>query len=273
MARKIISWILIVLSAVFLLLSVAGMGAAWVYNEPLTSRTLNWLSGVDGELSQAQVALESSRAELERALRLVDATEKVLEKLSSQSASAENLLDGIQNSLDDKLLPELKTTRARIDTARGALEELRALILSLGTIPFIDINIPDSILTDLIDSANSLDSEIANVEEIARQASTFVSDTSYLLGGDLTETRDSLENFLAAIKEYEQKVTGWRAQIADLIEALPRWIDRASIYLTGFLLWFGLSQFSLLLHGLSLQRGTDPLDVLRRAKQDGMETA
>jgi DNA repair exonuclease SbcCD ATPase subunit len=269
MARKIFSRALIVVSAIFLLLSVAGMGAAWIYNEPLTNTALEQLREVDREFLQAQAALASSRMELERALHIVDATEKALEKLAAQSTSAENLLDGIQSSLDDKLLPQLKTIRERIDTARGALEELRSLILSLGSIPFININIPDSILTDLIDSANSLDSEIANVEEIARRASTFVSDTSYLLGGDLTETRGSLENFLAAIREYEQKVAGWRARIADLTGALPKWIDHASIYLTLFLLWFGLSQFGLLLHGLSIHRGTDPLDVLREAKQNG----
>lgn len=269
MARKIFSWTLIIVSAIFLLLSVAGMGAAWIYNEPLTNTALEQLREVDRELLQAQAALASSRTELERALRIVDATEKALEKLAAQSTSAENLLDGIQSSLDNKLLPQLKTTRERIDIARSTLEELRSLILSLGSIPFININIPDSILTDLIDSANSLDSEIANVEEIARRASTFVSDTSYLLGGDLTQTRDSLENFLAAIREYEQKVTGWRARIGDLTGALPKWIDHASIYLTLFLLWFGLSQFSLLLHGLSLHRGIDPLDVLREAKQNG----
>jgi hypothetical protein len=41
------------------------------------------------------------------------------------------------------------------------------------------------------------------------------------------------------------------------------WIDRASAILTIFLLWFGFSQFGLLLHGLVLWRGYNPLVVLR----------
>jgi hypothetical protein len=115
----------------------------------------------------------------------------------------------------------------------------------------------------LITSANSLDSDITNAEAIAKQASTFVSDTSYLLGGDLTETRNSLETFLTAIKAYEQKLIDWRTQVADLIQALPIWIDRTSLSLTIFLLWFALSQFGLFLHGCLLLRGRDPLDALR----------
>ena len=263
MTRKISAWILIVLSLMFLLLSLVGIGAAWIYNEPLTRETTGRLKEVDNELSQAETTLESTHVELERALRIVDAAQTALEKLAEQSTSAESLLDGIQSSLDDQLLPELKTTRERLGTARSALEDLQGLLKNLGSLPFIDINVPDQILTDLIDSADTLDAEIANAEDVAKRASTFVSDTSYLLGGDLTETRDSLQSFLVAVEEYQTKVADWRSQIADFIELLPAWIDRASISLTIFLLWFGLSQFGLFLHGRMILLGENPLDVLR----------
>jgi len=263
MVQKILAWILIVLGAIFLLLSIIGIGAAWIYNEPTTLEVTAQLENIDNELAQADQTLESTHAELERALRLVDAAQMAMEKLAEQSTSAENLLDGIQSSLDDKLLPELKRTRERIDVARNALEDMRALLQQISLLPFIDVQIPDQVLTNLIGSADSLDSEIANAEEVAKRASTFVSDTSYLLGGDLTETRTSLQNFLNAVEEYQVKVADWRTQVADLIAALPVWIDRASISITIFLFWFGLSQFGLLLHGRLILRGQNPLDALR----------
>jgi len=264
MARKIFSGIFIVLGAILLVLSVVGIGAAWYYNEPLTRETVSRLTDINTELSQAQVGLQSSQMELERALRIVDATEKALEKLSDQSTGAKGLLGNIQSTLDERLLPELKTTRQRLIAARDALENLRNTLEGFSSLLSIDLNMPDKVLTDLIDSANSLDTEIADVEEIAQQASTFVNDSSFLLGGDMTQTRKSLEDFLAATQEYEKKVTDWRKQVADLIEKTPLWIDQASVVLTIFLLWFGISQFGLVLHGLSIQRGDDPLSVLRR---------
>ena len=264
MARKIFLGIFIVLGAIFLVLSVVGIGAAWYYNEPLTHEAVSRLTDINTELSQAQVGLQSSQMELERALRLVDATEKALEKLSDQSTGATGLLDNIQSTLDDRLLPELKTTRQRLVAARDALENLRNTLEGFSSLLAIDLNMPDKVLTDLIDSANSLDTEIADVEEIAQQASTFVNDSSFLLGGDMTQTRKSLEDFLVATQEYEKKVTEWRKQVADLIEKTPKWIDQASIILTIFLLWFGISQFGLVLHGLSMQRGDDPFSVLHR---------
>src|SRR5689334_4445198 len=118
MVRKIFSWTLIVLSLLFLLLSLIGMIMAWVYNEPLTQKTLLQLNGIDDELVQVQGSLKSSQAELERTLRILDAAQIALDKLSQQSSDAESLFDSIQGTLDDQLLPELKTTRERIDSAR-----------------------------------------------------------------------------------------------------------------------------------------------------------
>ena len=263
MIRRVFAGILILFCAILLVLSLVGIGAIWYYNEPLTREVTAQLRQIDLELGQAEATLKSSEEELGRALRIVDATEQALEKLTEQSESAESLFGRIQSTLDDRLLPELKTTRGRIEEARTTLENLQAILTGVSSfIPGVDLNVPNTTLAGLIDSARSLDTEIANMEVLATQASTFVADTSYLLGGDLTQTRESLEGFLSAIQDYEKKVARWREQTAELLENTPRWIDQASIILTVFLFWFGLSQFSLLMHGVAIQRGVDPLAVL-----------
>ncbi|HEX6270161.1 MAG TPA: hypothetical protein VFZ43_08000, partial [Anaerolineales bacterium] len=253
MARRIFTGIFLALSSILLAFSVIAIAAVWIYREPLMKEVDARLVEIDQELSLAERTLQSSQKELERALRIVDATQQALEKLAAQTGEAENLFESIQGTLDDRLIPELKTTRERIDEARATLENLRSVLNRItGFIPFVDLNAPDKILADLIISATSLDSEIAEMELVAQQASTFVGDTSYLLGGDLTETRDSLQNFLTATQEYEQKVKDWREQAEELKEKAPVWINRASIGLTLFLAWFALSQFGLILHGIGI---------------------
>ena len=115
----------------------------------------------------------------------------------------------------------------------------------------------------IVREVDALDGEIVNVQDLAQRASTFINDTSYLLGGDFNETKQKLEDLVLILAEYDQKVTDWRGQIADILESAPRWIDNASLSLTLGLLWFGFSQFGLILHGLGMRRGIDPLDVLR----------
>lgn len=276
MARKILSWMLVILGSLFLVLSIAAMFAVWIYNEPLTERVTTQLDQIDRELATAETNLQSSEQELARALRIVDSSQAALEKLAQQTSSAESLFDSIQGTLDDRLIPELKTTRTRVESARTGLQSLQSVLDGVGNfIPGLDLGVPSQVIGDLIASTNSLDAEIANVETLAKQASLFVSDTSYLLGGDLTQTRESLQSFLTSIQDYQEKVAGWRQQAAELKERAPKWIDQASTVLTIFLLWFGLSQFGLLLHGLNMLRGGDPLLGFRRTKivvrEDGVD--
>lgn len=269
MARKILSGILIGLSSLFLLSSVIGIGAAWYYNEPLTREWTARLNEAEATLTQIQGDIQNAQAEVERALRIIDSVEQSFATLTQKTADAKTLLEDVNGTLNDNLIPGLKDTRDNISQVRSTLEELRGTLTQLNSLPFVNLNIPgDELLANLLGNMNALDSNVANMQDLAQRASTFLGDTSYLLGGDFNETKQHMKELLVVLGDYDKQLTGWRAQVADLTASLPGWIDRASVGLTVFLLWFGLSQFGLLLHGLSLWRGGNPLDVLRalRAK-------
>lgn len=256
MARKIFSRILIIVSAVFFILSVLGIFAAWIYNEPLTRDALEQLNELDAELQAGESTLKSAEMELERSLRILDASEKALSQFTQNDPEA--FFENVQTTLDDELVPELETAKERLIAARDTLENLRGLLNTLKLIPFIQVPIPDQTLTDLIDSADALEAEIGDVSDLAEQASVLLDSASELFSGDFDETRLSLEGFLADVDEYQQKVRGWREQVTDVKTNLPLWIDLGSLLLTIFLLWFGLSQVSLLLHGRAILRGETP---------------
>jgi|CXWL01.1.fsa_nt_gi F0F1-type ATP synthase membrane subunit b/b' len=264
MARKIFSSTLIVLSSTLLILSILGIALAWVYNEPLTKTATFRLQEVDSQLTQIQTDLRNAKAEVERALRIIQSAEDALASLTQQTTDAKTLLEDVNATLDDELIPGLETTRTSITEVRGTLEDLRGALEQINSLPFIDLNIPgDELLVSIIAQVDELDSGIADVQDLAQRASTFISDTSYLLGGDFNETKQQLEELVVVLTDYDQKTTDWREQIATLIESSPRWIDNASLSLTLGLLWFAFSQFGLILHGLGMKRGINPLDVWR----------
>lgn len=264
MTRKILIGALIVLSSTFLILSILGIALAWIYNEPVTRESTSRLQEVDSQLTQIQTDLRNAKAEVERALRIIQSAEDALASLTQQTTDAKTLLEDVNATLDDKLIPGLEATRTNITEVRNTLEDLRATLKQINELPFVNLSIPgDELLLSIIDQVDALDGEIVNVQDLAQRASTFINDTSYLLGGDFNETKQKLEDLVLVLAEYDQKVTDWRGQIADILESAPRWIDNASLSLTLGLLWFGFSQFGLILHGLGMRRGIDPLDVLR----------
>jgi chromosome segregation ATPase len=268
MARKIITYTLIGLSSLFLILSLVGIIAAWAYNTPLTEKATAQLTDMDTQLSQIQTDLRSAKDEVERALRIIQSAEEALASLTQQSKSAKQVLEEVDETLNNQLIPNLATTRTQISEVRRVLEDLRTTIGQLNAIPFVNIQIPgDELLASIISGVDSLDTEIENVQLLAEQASVFISDTSYLLGGDFESTKQNLQNLLQVLEGYDAQLSGWREQVKILIESTPKWIDNASISITIFLLWFALSQFGLLLHGLSLRLGDNPLEIWRETFQ------
>ena len=174
MARKIFSSTLIVISSTLLILSIFGVALAWVYNEPLTRKALDKLEEVDGELEQVEVTLKTSKIELERTLRIVNSTEEALKKFTLNDP--QGFFEDVQTTLDDGLVTELETASTRLTSARDTLENLRVTLFGLSLVPFLKVNVSDQILTDLIDSADALQSRIADVSDLAKQASIFLDD-------------------------------------------------------------------------------------------------
>jgi chromosome segregation ATPase len=265
MARKIIANILIGLSSIFIVLSIVGIFLAWIYNDPLTRESIGRLEEVDTQLSQIQGDLKTATAEVERALRIIGSAEKALESLTQQSTDAKQLLEQLNDTLDGDLIPGLETTRENINGVRSTVEDLRSALEQINTLPFLNLNLPgDELLAGILTDIDSLDKEIGDVQDLAQRASTFISDNSYLLGGDFNNTKQHLEELLKILNDNEEKVTEWRAQVKSLIESIPGWVDRASVILTIFLLWFGFSQLGLFLHGVAIRAGENPLDLLRK---------
>lgn len=265
MARNFFAGTLITLGLVFLILSIVGIFVVWIYNEPLTKESTGRLQKIDTQLAQIQKDLQSAASEVERALSIINSAEQALASLTQQNTDAKQLLEEVNDTLDEELIPELELTREKIGGVRSTLEDLRGTLDQINSIPFINIDIPaDELLTSIITGVDSLDSELGNVQDLAQRASTFIDDTSYLLGGDFLETKKNLEDLLAVLKNYDAQLTGWRTQIESIVTSLPLWIDRTSIGLTIFFLWFGFSQFGMFLHGTAIKAGENPLDLLRK---------
>ena len=268
MIRKIIAGILIAISSFLLGLSIAGVVLIQTYKEPLARFSTTRLQTIDTELGLAQTTLQSAALELERTLRTVEAAEISLETLKADFIQAKAFFGSVNGTLDKQLLPGLKVSREKIDQAKNSLLELQASLAKVNALPFANLNLPsDKLLNDLIISADSMDTLITQVESVTKKASGFLEDASYLMEGDLSETKDNLQNFLTVVQEYDQKFSVWREQLAALTESLPGWIQTTAISLTIFLLWLGLSQISMIRHGLLLWQDSPPQEEPQAAEQ------
>lgn len=272
MKRKILAGALVGLSSIILLASLTGMVLAWAYNEPLTLEATTRLEEVETQLTQIQTDLRKAKDEVERALRIIQSAEDALAELTQQAGDAKELMEQVNKTLDDELIPGLEDTRTKLTEVRTILENLRAGLKQLNSLPFVNFEVPgDDVIASILGEVDTLDAEIVNVQELAQRASTFISDTSYLIGGDFQTTKQNLQDLLVVLKGYDTKLTDWLEQVRMLKESAPKWIDNASLSLTIALFWSAFSQFGLILHGLSIWYGENPWEVLKRLKRSRTE--
>lgn len=268
MKRKILAGVLVGVSSIILLASLVGMVLAWVYNEPLTLEAETRLGELEAQLEQVQTDLRNAKEEVERALRIIQSAEDALASLTQQAGDAQELLEEVNQTLDDELIPGLENTRTKLTEVRAILEDLRAALQQLNSLPFVNFEVPgDDIILNILNGVDSLDVEIENVQDLAQRASTFINDTSYLLGGDFETTKQNLQDLLKVLEGYDLKLTGWLEQVQTLKDSAPKWIDNASLSLTFVLFWFAFSQLGLILHGLAIWHGENPWEVLKKLRQ------
>jgi chromosome segregation ATPase len=267
MGRKILCGVILSVAGFLLLLSIIGIGAAWAYNEPVTQQALTQLHDLDGELARAQLALDGAETEVRRALRILDSAQRALRALSRSTTQARQVLEGVAEALDNRVLPGLTSANEKLDQVSQALQDALTTLENINSMSVLPVTVPgEEWLSALLQATDSLNAEIASIEELAGRASTFLADVDYVLGGDFGETRQGLERLLATISDYQAKVGSWRAQIAMINARLPALVNRACIVLTVVLLWFALSQGGLILHGLAAYKGANPFAVLRKGK-------
>ncbi len=253
MLRKLFAAILILVSSFLLGLSIAGIGLLWMFGQTLSQTAISQANKLDQELALVQSPIQNARVELERTLRIIETVEESTAKIKTEFAELAKFFTEMNGTMDTRLIPGLKSVRDNIYQAKSTLQQLVVTLEQINSLPYANFNVPgEQLLENLIADAGSLDVEIQRVESMVGQASTFASDASYLVGFDFTETKTSILNFIQVMNEYDQKLSGWRAQVAALSEALPGWMRVGLAGLAIFLLWFGFSQFGLIVHGLAL---------------------
>lgn len=270
MLRKVFWGVIIAIAGVLLALSILGIGATWAYNQPATQQAEARLHDLDIELGSAQLALDGATTELRRALRILDSAQTALQALTQSTSQAQQTLEAMGDTLDEGVIPGLRSARSQLDQVSAALQTALAALETVNSLSILPVPIPgEEWLSGLLEATSSLNAEIVSVEELAAKASTFLADVGYVMGGDFGETRRGLERLLITVTEYQTKIESWRAWIAMTRAELPALIDRTSVLLTILLLWFGVSQGGLILHGLAAYRGGNPLRVLQSTGSHG----
>ena len=263
-ARRIIGLVLIVLSVIFALVSLAGLIGIWVYNQPLTERVLTTIEATSTDLEGAAAAIEISKAELISSQAQLELLQAILETLGVNATEDLNRLADIVGRVEDTLSPLLDRLASGINTLRESLLTIKDTVDRLNELPLVNIEVPGIEAIELgAEQLGNLQNQIEEGGGKIEQLSQTTQDTVDSLSTGFAKLETSIISLIETLDEYEEKIEATQAQLNYLETNLPTWIDLASVALTVILVWLGISQVGVFILGWSFYKGQDLLASYR----------
>jgi uncharacterized phage infection (PIP) family protein YhgE len=246
--KRVLAWILVVVSILGVLGFAAGIVGSWVINTRLTNGLVNLVSGVQGALSSVEDSLNRASTQLQTASSAVATIRDNASQLGEDVGKNTPLLDKINSTLSEQLGPGINKIR---DLFQPILERIQGINNTLETLNALPgINLPT-----LSPQIQALNDQIQQVTDAVQQLQANLVDFKTGVVKDVLDRFlarvDQIANFLTNIQQdvntYLKQVGLVQVALESLKAKIPPTIDAFTILFTMVLVWGILSQISLLL--------------------------
>lgn len=263
LSRKLLGFVLIILSILGILFSISGIIATWVIRPRLRD-----------SLSEAIASLEDALTSSQKGVTLLDQSiSDLLGDFSTIEESFESLditLSGITTSLEtsadligDDLKQTVSDTQIALDSAVTTAELIDNTLKFLSRIPLLGVDydpeVPLHISLEQV--AENLDTFPATLEEIETGLKT-TTDGLASLQTNLMDLNDlvqsfstNLENAQVVLGRFNDSIGVMETRLESFNENLTLYLSILSLLFTGIFFWLGLSQISILSQGFLYFRG------------------
>ena len=256
--RRILAILIMVLSVVLTILSIAGIVGNWFVNDSVTDDIVKVLTGVENALGLADDALGRVDTRVGAARDRIATFEETVATAGEKFTEDPVILTALSEKLDLGIAPAVSELRATVQSVRETVVGIQNAIQAINALPFISIGdkVSDSArLQRLSEGVTALTEGGEETRNGVREAKQRIATRAAFAIGKGTSRLDSgLATIEAAVADYGTQVSEMRAQVSALKASVTFWLDVASVILTLILLWLIFSQVVVFILGLSFFR-------------------
>jgi hypothetical protein len=259
--KRVLAAIVMVISALVLVLSLAGIVGAWIVRGQLATDLVGIATKAEARATQAKQGVDRLDAALTRAHDQVLVVEHEVQAFGADLEQNRPLLSAISERLGLELGPLFDSVREIMTTIRETVVAVNTATEAINAIPFISIPVPemekleklsqdvDSVRTQVQDLRTAIDQRRS---EIIQGAVSIVTTPTSQMGTALGEMQ-------ATVSGYSEQLGAVQERLSSFKSAIGGWLTWAAVILTLILLWFAFSQAGLLVLGWRFFSGQDLL--------------
>lgn len=256
--RRITGVLLVVAAAAGLVFCVLSLASVWRYKQPVTAaftRQLNQLNDLVGLTSQALGGADTS---LSSSVDSLISMQQTLTVTAKSIQDTEPMLGTLSTMMGKDLPGAVTSAQTSLTAAQESARLIDNVLRTLSYIRIVQYNPPVPLQDALKQVSNSMNGLPASFSSMQRNLDTSRSNLQTvqanlsLMSANLGEIVSSLTSVQATISQYRTLLDEQQSRLEKARSRLPGWMNAIAIILSFVFIWIGITQVSVLLHGLVL---------------------
>ena len=257
--KRILAAILMAISVLVLVLSLAGIVGTWIVRAQLHTGLMVVATAAETQAARVQQDLDRLDVVLTLARGQVTAIEQEVQAFGTSLEENRPLLAAISDAVGIDLSPLVESARQTMTTVREAVVAVNSAIEAVNTIPFISVPVPElQTLQQLSQDVEDFRTEVQAVRTaIDQRRSEIIQGTVSIVTTPVSEIGTTLDEMLETVSGYSQQVGAVQDGLSGFKATIGRTLTWVAVGLTLILLWIAFSQGVLSVLGWRAFSGND----------------
>ena len=264
--KRILVVIVMVVSALVLVLTLAGIVGVWSVRSQLAGDLVGILTAAEAKANAAQQQLDQLDATLAQARDQVAAVEQQVQEVGTNLEQNEPLLTAISDRLGVNLAPLVDRARGLMATIRETAAAVNSIVEAVNALPFISTPLAGlEGLNELSQEIEGFQTEVQNLRTAIEQRRTeIIQGAVSIITTPTSQIVSRLDAIQARVSGYSQQLVTVQEGLSTLKSTVESGLTWLAVILTLMLLWLAFSQVALLVLGWRAFTGRE---ILPRKQQ------
>jgi peptidoglycan hydrolase CwlO-like protein len=248
----------ILFSALFLLLCVAGIAGVWILKGRVNAVGKTVLGTADDSLALVDEKLAKVQSVLKSSTQRIGVFSRTIQRLQEGKPETKAEVTSLLKALDEEVFDKLRTAGTWLDSSQvvavGISRVSEAVVSSKFAASHQDA-VGVALAERVQDFSESVADVLAKLEDV-RSDLVELRDSIGVARAIVTRTvarflqvDEKLANLCKRIDKFRAGLAETKESVADLEGNFGWWTALGAVALTAILLWFGVSQAGMMLHG------------------------
>ena len=259
--KRILAIIVMIISVLMLVLSLAGIIGAWIVRPQITTSLEEVAARAETRVNNAKQGLDQLDTGLSDAGNQIAEMEQNLQSFGSDLEQNKPLITKVTDGLESKLGSFLETAGEIVTTILEAITALNSTVETLNAIPFVSIPLPEfERIETLSQGFEDTQTQVQDLRAtIDQQQSEIIQGTVSIVSEPLSRINSRLDALQTRVSGYSEQLAAIQAGLSEFKTSIGRWLTYAAVLVTFIMLWLALSQVGLLVLGWRFYSGQDLL--------------